>query len=40
MSEDYIQHFGIGKDNKKVYAQIRAILSNEGKSFADFPQME
>ncbi|XP_072760469.1 uncharacterized protein [Anoplolepis gracilipes] len=40
MSEDYVQHFGILQGQKKAYAQINAMLCAEGKSFADFPQME
>jgi len=40
MSEDYVRHFGILQGQNKAYAQINAMLRAEGKSFADFPQME
>ncbi|XP_036147162.1 uncharacterized protein LOC118647075 [Monomorium pharaonis] len=40
MSEDYIRHFGMIQGQKKAYAQINAMLCAEGKSLADFPQME
>ncbi|XP_024875804.1 uncharacterized protein LOC112457136 [Temnothorax curvispinosus] len=40
MSEDYARHFGMLQAQKKVYAQIGAMLLAEGKSFTDFPQME
>ncbi|XP_071641856.1 uncharacterized protein [Temnothorax longispinosus] len=40
MSEDYARHFGMLQAQKKVYAQIGAMLLAEGKSFIDFPQME
>ncbi|XP_011700955.1 PREDICTED: uncharacterized protein LOC105457789 [Wasmannia auropunctata] len=40
MSEDYVRHFGVLQGQRKAYAQIGAMLSAEGKSFADFPQME
>ncbi|KYN16225.1 DNA repair and recombination protein pif1, mitochondrial [Trachymyrmex cornetzi] len=40
MSEDYILHFGLLEGQRKAYIQINTILYAEGKSFADFPQME
>jgi len=40
MSEDYARHFGILQGQKKTYEEIGAMLFAEGKSFADFPQME
>ncbi|KMQ83909.1 dna repair and recombination protein mitochondrial-like protein, partial [Lasius niger] len=40
MSEDYVRHFGMLQGQKKAYAQINAMLCAEGKSFADFPQIE
>ncbi|XP_071581098.1 uncharacterized protein, partial [Temnothorax nylanderi] len=40
MSEDYVRYFGILQGQKKAYEQIGAMLSAEGKSFADFPQIE
>lgn len=40
MSEDYIRHLGILQGQKKAYEQIGAMLFAEGKSFADFPEME
>ncbi|KMQ89261.1 atp-dependent dna helicase pif2-like protein [Lasius niger] len=40
MSEDYARHSGVLQGQKKVYEQIGAMLIAEGKSFADFPQME
>jgi len=40
MSEDYVRHFGLLQGQQKAHAQIGTMLSEEGKSFADFPQME
>ncbi|XP_018404137.1 PREDICTED: uncharacterized protein LOC108780818 [Cyphomyrmex costatus] len=40
MSEDYVRHFGLLQGQRKAYTQINIMLSAEGKSFADFPQME
>ncbi|KAL6417187.1 hypothetical protein ACFW04_014616 [Cataglyphis niger] len=40
MSEDYISHFGTLQEQNKAYTQINSILCAEGKSFADFLQME
>jgi len=40
MSEDYIRHFGLLEGQRKTYTQINTLLLAEGKSFADFPQME
>ncbi|KMQ88044.1 hypothetical protein RF55_12537, partial [Lasius niger] len=40
MSEDYTKHIGILQGQRKAYIQINAILCAEGKSLADFPQME
>ncbi|XP_011859152.1 PREDICTED: uncharacterized protein LOC105556668 [Vollenhovia emeryi] len=40
MSEDYVRHFGILQGQKKAYVQINVMLCAEGKSLADFPQME
>ncbi|XP_025997032.2 ATP-dependent DNA helicase PIF2-like [Solenopsis invicta] len=40
MSEDYIRHFGLIQGQKKAYTQINTMLCVEGKSLADFPQME
>ncbi|KYM96549.1 ATP-dependent DNA helicase PIF1 [Cyphomyrmex costatus] len=40
MSEDYIRHLGLLEGQRKAYTQINTILYAEGKSFADFPQME
>lgn len=40
MSKDYVRHFGFLRGQKKTYAQINAILCDEGKSLADFPEME
>ncbi|XP_036150735.1 uncharacterized protein LOC118648518, partial [Monomorium pharaonis] len=40
ISEDYIRHLGTLQGQRKAYEQINAMLLAEGKSFADFPQME
>ncbi|XP_029174063.1 uncharacterized protein LOC114942792 [Nylanderia fulva] len=40
MSEDYVRHFGILQGQNKTYIQINSMLQTEGKSLADFPQME
>ncbi|XP_067214184.1 uncharacterized protein [Linepithema humile] len=40
LSEDYVRHFGMLQGQKKAYIQINNMLCTEGKSFADFPQME
>ncbi|XP_018311152.1 uncharacterized protein [Mycetomoellerius zeteki] len=40
MSEDYFRPFGLLEGQRKAYTQINTILYAEGKSFADFPQME
>ncbi|XP_067214183.1 uncharacterized protein [Linepithema humile] len=40
LSEDYVRHFGMLQGQKKAYIQINNMLCTEGKSLADFPQME
>jgi len=40
MSEDYIRQLGILHGQKKAYMRINIMLNAEGKTFADFPQME
>jgi len=40
MSEDYIRLVGMLEGLKKAYTQINIMLHAEGKSLADFPQME
>jgi len=40
MSEDYVRYFGMLQGQNKAYAQINNMLHSEGKSFADFPQMQ
>jgi len=40
MSEDYVRHFSILQGQNKAYLQINSMLRAEGKSLADFPQME
>ncbi|KMQ89447.1 hypothetical protein RF55_10925 [Lasius niger] len=40
MSEDYVRHFGMLQGQNKAYMQINSMLRAEGKSIADFPQME
>jgi hypothetical protein len=40
LSEDYVRHFGMSLGQKTAYVQINNMLCTEGKSLADFPQME
>lgn len=40
MSEDYVRHFDMLQGQNKAYMQINSMLRAEGKSLADFPQME
>jgi len=40
MSEDYVWHFGLLQGQRKAYIQINTMFCAEGKSLADFPQME
>ncbi|KYN18615.1 hypothetical protein ALC57_09070, partial [Trachymyrmex cornetzi] len=40
MSEDYVRYFGLLQGQRKAYTQINTMLIAEGKSLADFPQME
>jgi len=40
MSEDYIRHFGLLQGQRKAYMQINTMLCAEGKSLANFSQME
>lgn len=40
MSEDYTRHIGILQGQRRAYIQINTILRIEGKSLADFPEME
>lgn len=38
--EDYVRHFGMLKRQNKTCAQTNSMLCVEGKSLANFPQME
>jgi len=40
ISEDYVRHFGSLQGQEKACTQINVMLCVEGKSFANFPQME
>jgi len=40
MWEDYVRYFRLLQGQRKAYMQINTMVYTEGKSLADFPQME